>query len=282
MRLTSVVILSSYNLETIEFSVEEENAPSKYLVRQILGLDAEELIPKFYGTGIESGERFYDRSMRPRDIVMRVAINPNYSINESVSDIRDKIYRLISASRTGMLQLQFKDAGTFMAVINGMVTKMEVPYFTKLPELQITVNCPDPIFRSISPVSHDPADIETTNPIRVPDNASTAPHGLSFRVKFTSAAADFIIQDKASSPDWLFRITPTGGFAVDDELVFSSEYGNKQVYIDTLSGPVHLLDKISEDSIWPVVFPGDNDFYFIDLGDFDWMGFSYYSAYWGL
>jgi len=282
MRLTSVVLHASDLIEDVEFSLREAKIPSRYIVRQILGIDAEEITPKFYGTGQSSGTKFYDLAMKPKEIVMRVGLNPNFHVNETISEVRDKLYRLISATRNGQIQLRWMSGASLVAGITGMVTKFEVPYFTALPELQITFYCPDPLFRSVHPITYEVADLPTTNPVILSDNASTAPHGLSFKVKFTATASDFTIQDDPVDPDWGFTVTPDGGFDVDDELWFSSEYGNKQVYLFNLTTPHHLMDKIDDTSIWPIIFPGANTFHFTAIGDFDWLELSYHSAYWGV
>lgn len=281
MRLTSVVLHSSYDVEDLEFSVREGSFKNRYIVRQIVGIDAEDIVPKFYGFGAVSGAPGYERVMKPRDIVMRITLNPKYSINETVSDIRDEIYRLISANRSAQLQLQFYSGGSLVSVINGMITKVEAAYFAHNPELQVTFNCPDPMFRSIHPVNYEPADLPSANPIILPDSASTAPHGFSFKVEFTSATTEFTIADDPTTPDWFFTITPSGGFAIGDELHFSSEYGQKLVYHDKAS-PVYLMDKVEAGSVWPMIFPGPNTLYFLPIANFDWLELKYYAAYWGV
>jgi hypothetical protein len=282
MRLTSVVLHSLDTNEDIEFSLRESRVGNRYIVRTIVGIDAEEIIAKFYGTGLVSGNKFHDYVMKPRDIAMRVGLNPKFRVNETVSEIRDELYRIIAANRTGAIQLQFKSGGSTVKVITGRITKFEVAYFENFPELQITVNCPDPMFRSILPATLSPAELPSVNPVVFADNESTAPHGLSFSVVFTGATATFTIQDKASSPDWKFEISPVGGFDVDDELHFSSEYGDKQLYITNVGGTTHLMDRVDDASTWPIVFHGRNELYFLPIANFDWLELSYHAAYWGV
>lgn len=281
MRLTSVVIHASETLEDLELSVREGSFGNRYIVRQILGIDAEDVVPKFIGFGAETGVPGYERIKKPIDIVMLIALNPLYTINESISDLRDRFYRLISANRSGFLQLQFKDGGALVSVINGMITRMEVAYFSQTPQLQVTFSCPDPIFRSILPIDYDPAALPTTNPIMLPDNASTAPHGLSFKVEFTASTSEFSIQDAASNPDWFFTITPNSPFDIGDQLWFSSEYGSKMVHLEAGS-PEEMMDLVDSGSTWPTIYPGNNTFYFPQIANFDWLEMKYYSAYWGL
>ena len=282
MRLSSVVLSSSSYDEEITFAVHQQDPNNRYLLRAMVGVDAEEIIPKFYGFGTQAAARFYEYTMRPREIVMRVSLNPLFSVNEDVSVIRDAIYRLISRNRTGELTLTFMAGGTARCAIQGMIIKVEVPYFTQTPELQVTIRCNDPMFRSVVPFTPDLADLPTANPVALMDEPSTAPHGLSFKVEFTDDEPTFVIQDHPSTPDWEFEVTPDGGFLVGDQLHFSSEYQNKLVYLERTGDNRYLMDKIAPYSIWPQIFPGRTDLYFMQIASFDWVELEYYSAFWGL
>lgn len=280
MRLTSVVLRSS-GYDDVELSLRPESR-DRYVIRTIIGIDADELIPKFYGYGEQTSAKHYEQTMKPRNIIMRVETRPQYQINENVSDIRDRIYRLISANRSGIIQVMFKAGATTVSAINGRIIKLEVPYFSKVPELQITVKCDDPMFRSIHPIDYRPIDLPSSNPVILPDSASTAPHGLSFKIKFTAATSSFVIKDHPTDPEWSFTVTPPVSFAIDDEIHFSSEYSEKLVYLHNLTDPHHLMDMIQAGSTWPLIFPGNNELYFDPIANFDWLELSYNSAYWGV
>jgi hypothetical protein len=283
MRLSSVVLTTSDMSEEITFAVQDQDPFHRYLVRGIVGIDAEDLIAKFYGFGAVSGDKQYEYTMKPRDIVMRVALNPSFHTNEDVSQIRDEIYRLVSANRSGQITLMFKDGASIVSSIKGKVSKVEVAYFTKTPELQVTVTCPDAMFRSIQPINIPPADLPTTNPIKLTDQPATAPHGLVLKVKFTATTSTFVIQDDLTTPDWQFEVTPASSFLINDELLISSEYGNKRVFLNRAIGTdIELMDKVVSGSVWPQIFPGLNTLYFPQIANFDWLEVSYYSAYWGL
>jgi hypothetical protein len=171
-----------------------------------------------------------------------------------------------------------------VAAIKGRITKFEVPYFSRVPELQITVHCPDPILRSLHPIRPPIADLPATGTtLTLVDNESTAPHGFSFKIKFTSIRTDFIIQEIGTFPDWHFHVIPPTSFQVNDELHFSSEYGKKDLFWNKASGTdVHLMDMITATSYWPVIFPGRNDFTITTATTHEWLELEYYAAYWGL
>lgn len=282
MRLTSIEMYASNLSEAITFSLRDRDASATYMVKGIVGLDAEDIIPKFYGFGTQTKSRFYDFGLKPREIVIRVVLNPRFNLDESYSDIRDELYRAISATRAGQIVLHFNSAGTLVARIYGFITKFEVPYFVQLPEVQLTVRCDDPTFRAVNPVEFKAAQLPTVNPVLIPDGLSTAPHGFSLQVTFKATAASFTIQDVPTNPDWKFKVTPNGGFVSGDVLYLSSDYSNKTLYMVRGGTTTYLMDRIEPTSVWPILFPGQNSFHFVDIASINWNLVQYYAAYWGV
>lgn len=281
MRVTDVSIYSN-NIETVSFSLSQSDPSAQFMVRDMTGLDDDELVPRFYGFGKQTKTKFYDFVLKPRIIVIRFVLNPRFNLDESYSDVRDVLYKSISSARSGLVYIHFNSGGATVARVSGFITKFEVPFFTPLPEVQLTIRCDDPVFRGINHVSYPPAKIKTTNPIIIPDDLSTAPHGFSFQVTFKAASPQLTIQDQVTNPDWLFKIVPSGGFLTNDILNFDSTYVNKQVYLTRGGVVTYLIDKITPDSIWPTLFPGSTTLYFLEIANFNWNKFEYYPAYWGV
>lgn len=284
MKITGVE-LSSEAGNIFSFGTSEVSSSDKYLVKTIVGLDADEIHRKFYGFGAATQSRFYRYGVTKREIVIRAVLNPNYSINENFSDIRDDLYRTVSSSRTGLVSLLFTSGGAAVSTIQGYISKFEVPYFSQVPELQITIQCPDPMLRGFSPVELEAADLSTSNPLQIYDSLSTAPHGMSFTANCAnvSGTTTFTIMDGSPSPDWTFSLRGLTGVAQNDKLVISSEYDTKSVYLIQGSTITDVADKIEPESLWPILFPGDNEFNIYNLG-VDWTVYalSYKPAYWGI
>jgi hypothetical protein len=174
MRVTGVDMYSANVEEPISFSLRASDPHAQYQVRSILGLDAEEIIQKFYGTS-NFGDKYYNFGLKPRDIVMRIVLQPKMILGQSASDVRDDLYRSIASTRTGGVRLHFKSGATTVSTISGSISKFEVGYFNKLPEVQLTIRCNDPMFRAVNPVEFLEADL-SSNPLEIPDTLSTAPH----------------------------------------------------------------------------------------------------------
>lgn len=281
MKVTTIE-LQSTDRTLLSVGTANVSTSDKYLMRGVFGLDADQVVPKYYGSGAVTGTKWYSFSRKKREVTLRVVLNPNYLLKESFSDIRDDLYRAISGNRSGQLDLVFLNGGSAVSKLSGFITKFEVPYSSDAPELQITMEFKDPILRSLGQVVYETAAIATTNPILVANSDSTAPTGFCFQVTFTAASADFIIWDKASSPDAIFSVTPDTSFQIGDKLFFSSEHNDKQLYVDRSSTIIPMVDHIDEGSVWPILFPGINEFYVFDQADFDWDFIKFYKAYWGL
>jgi hypothetical protein len=282
MRVTSVDMYSATLEEAISFSLFGNEPRAQYEVRTILGLDAEEIVPKFYASNIDGDKKFYNFGMKPRDIVLRVILKPRFDLEEDYASVRDRLYRTISANRTGLVTLHFNAGSTVVAGISGSIVKFEAVHFTNLPEVQITIRCNDPMFKGISPVVFEPTELSAANPVFIPDSISTSPHGFEMEVTFTGNVASFTIQDAESDPEWDFVVTPSGGFLTGDVLHISSEYSNKQIYMVRSAVTTYLADKLSAGSVWPILFPGSNSFHFTNIASFDWEFVRYYASYWGV
>lgn len=281
MRVTKVSLLTE-ETEAIQFFLRNAPSHAAYSVRAIDGLDSDEIIPRFYGFSKDGKKKFYEFRLKPRTVVIRVVLNPNYALSEIVSDIRDELYRSIAASRTGVVQLQFHSGALTVSSLFGHVIKFEVAYFSQTPELQITIRCDDPTFRGVSPILMEPPELQDVNPVIVSDDMSTAPHGFEMQMTVTASISELTVQDTATSPEWDFVVIPDTNFLVGDTIHISSEFTRKSLYMVRAGVTTHLLDKIVPTSIWPIIFPKFTQLHFVQMAslNLDWIQF--YPAYWGV
>jgi len=281
MRVSAVDLISN-NVNVMTLGLRRPSTADKYLAKAIIGLDADEIISKFYAFSLAGDKRFYDYALGTREIAMRVVMNPNYILNEQPSDLRDDLYRTIAASRTGTVLLVLKSGATSVAQIEGQIIKFEVPHFSKIPELQLTLKCEDPIFRAINDVvfEHGSLGLGAAQPYELTDAISTSPHGLFMDLTLQTPGASFTIQDPPG--DWKFELAPQGGFFAGDRLRISSEYANRYVTLERSSVVTHIANSLVVGSIWPIVFPGINSFNSNYSGNIHWNEVSFRPAYWGV
>jgi hypothetical protein len=280
MKITDIELYSN-NVLFMTFSLQKANFTDSHLIKSIAGLDAEDIVPMYYGYGLNSNTKYYEYSLKPRDIVMRIGLNPNFTINESYGGLRETLYKAISSSRSGIITLKFLSNGVAQTQIFGRIVKFEVVYFTKEPEVQITFNCTEPLFKAIN--STLITGIASANPVLVTDNVSTAPHGFKLQATFIGSVATFTIQDAAATPEWMFQIIPASPFAIGDVLYLSSEKNNKYIYMVRSGVTTYLMDKVLTTSVWSILFPGNNVFYIPEIiGAITINNIEHYASYWGV
>lgn len=277
MKLTSVEVHPEGSSQVAVLSFRDPTRQNPYSVRVVDGIDANDIVPHYYGGS--GSQAFYNLMMEKRDIRILVDLNPQFS-TQSYSGLRDDLYRMIASSRTGRVQIQFKNADTVVAVVSGFVKKFEAPQFTKTPQVQITIECDDPMLRAPDATIVDITGLDPAGTV-IQDDLSTAPHGFRFALAITTAVASLAISDP-TDPTWSFEVTPAGGFLVGDILYISSEQKNKHVYIDRSGTLIHLADVITQGSLWPILFPGENNFAVDSPTNVAWDSISHYVTYWGV
>lgn len=281
MRLTSIDLYSN-GLPVAALSFKNPDSSNPYTATAIDGLDAEQINAKFYGLAVTSKKKQYNLSMSERDVTIHISLTPSYSTGGSYSELRDALYKSVYSSRTGLIELRFKDDAITKAVLSGFVTKFESPRFTKTPEVNLTIRCPEPMLKA--PIRTDITVAGLGSTFTITDSVSTAPHGMKFDLTFNADTPTFIIKD-AASPEWTFTLDPVSvggvsGFKNNDHLYVCSETGDKSVYLVRSSVTYPLADKIVPGSSWPLIFPLVNNFV-VTTGAFTWNAMSHIQTYWG-
>lgn len=280
MRLTSIEVHPANSPLVHVMSFRDPAATNPYNVKGIVGLDADNIVPRRYGVSQSSGDPFYNMTVEGRQAVFRVGLNPDYAVGKSSSDLRDDLYRAIGSSRTGLVQLQFKNGSTVVAVLSGFILKMEAPNFEKTQEVQFTVVPVDSMLRAPSPVEIDIAGLDPAL-TTISDPLSTAWHGFDFEMVVVGSLATLKIQNPYDS-SWSFTATPLGGFLDGDVIHFSSEHKEKKFFVVRGSTTIPSADAIVSGSIWPILFPLDNPLAFDNPTQLMWQSISHYPTYWGV
>lgn len=279
MKLTSVELHPAGSASVCVLSFRNPAGTNPYNVKGIGGLDADDIVSRFYG-GSGNSARFFNLALEARSIPIRIGLNPRFNLDESFSSLRDELYKLIASSRTGTIEVQFLNGEDVIATLTGFVTKFEAPHFEKTQEVILTIKCDDPMLRAPEATVVDVEELDPAETL-IQDLLSTAPHGFTFELSFQDDMASLIIGDP-DDDTWLFTVSPAGGFLEDDVLHFSSENNDKYLYLVRGMTTIHLADKILSGSVWPILFPGDNTFELTTAADVTWESISYRPAYWGV
>lgn len=280
MRVTGLDLYSEGNSNPIELSLKDPGGRNPYNIRAMFGLDADAIVHRYFGVSSSGQTRFYSQSIESRDVVLRIGLSPTYGPLNGVSDLRDDIYRLISSSRSGLVELRFKNEAGPVATLSGFVSKVEVPHFSKVAELQLTVSCEDALLRSPGLIEANLELLDSAD-ATVYDANSTAPHGMLAEIKVLADTPSIKISDLSDT--WFFEVARPGGFYTDDILYLSNERRTRSVVVESPPGTfVPVGESIVAGSAWPVVFPGENHFVLSDDTKLEWVRLAYYNTYWGV
>lgn len=290
MKIDNIDIFSYYpDIITPRFianlSMKDYKGVKSYKLRAITGLDAEEISSKFYGYTYMSSRKSYTMSAGKRFVTIQVELNPNYAAGETISDLRDNLYRGISSSRTGDIVIVFKRDTERIALLRGSFKKFEYDHFSDSTVVTMTIACPDSMLKSDNEIEIDVSEFSLEN-FSILDNTSTAPHGFRFCITCTGPSNLFSITEPITL-DWKFEVVPNfitpehRGFIVGDQLIFSSIPGSRQLQVLRDGEYYHIVDKLAPGSFWPMVFPGLNEFN-VDGTNFEWSWMRHYYTYWGI
>jgi hypothetical protein len=281
MKLTSVELHPGAAATMIPLSFRDPMRQNPYNVKAILGLDADEIVPRFYGRSSQDNTTtFFEMSLEKREVVIAIVLNPDYGQNQTPSDLRDALYKHISASRTGLLQLRFKNGTDTIAAISGFVKKFESPHFSISSEVQITLECEEPMLRALTETSFDVTGLNPGD-FTVTDSLSTATHGMRMSVLVNANRPNIVLR---SMPHigWEFRVSPLGGFLDNDVVHISSVHNDKYVRMVRTGTITPLAHRLSASTQWPVIFPGPNRFRFLTPTGLTIQSITHFPSYWGV
>lgn len=281
MRVTHIE-LESNDVQFLSGALGKPGYTDKFWVKAIIGLDAEEIIPRFYGFSGDGEEaRHYDFGLKPRSVVIRAQLNPNFALGESYSDIRDGLYRAISSQRSGLVSINFLEGGSTVALLRGKIVKFEVPLFSKIPEVQLTLECDDPLLRAVGPVQLVESELHSplqADEVWITDSLSTAPHGLRITTTCNASLGSWVVR----CPDNRWKFEVIYSFQAGDVVEMSSEPNAKTLTVTRSAVTTSILDAISTDSDWPKVFPGLNKYYWLNRSSWLNKAVEFTPAYWGV
>lgn len=280
MKITSIELHPANSSAVFTFSFRDPARQNPYNIKNIVGLDAEAIIPRYYGTALNSDSPFYSQLLQKRDLVIRIELNPRFNLGETYPSLRDDLYKIISSSRTGLVEIWFKNGSVVVATISGLITKFEGSHFARVPEVQLTFQTVEPLLKAPTATNVTVAGLDPADTL-ISDTVSTSPHGFAFEIALLNNLATISIGDP-NDASWTFDVTPSGGFLANDVVHFSSDFNNKFLYIVRGATPIYIADAIVPGSIWPLIFPGDNTFGFDSPTLIQWNAISYYRSYWGI
>jgi hypothetical protein len=240
-----------------------------YQVRSITGLDADEIVMHFVGNSSTDVDcpSFNIPTLVKREITLLLGLNPDWGVSQNFSTLRDDLYRLIGACPSGQVQIRFNygtsiDDSHVQAYLIGRISKIEANHFVDRPEVQLTITADEyPMLEALtytevtSPSWGVQPGLATPSSVLLTDEVSTSPHGMELLFAFSNTTSNFKMEGLSNLEGLLFEIDGFN-FLAGDLLAISTRPDARAVYVLRGTTITHLLDKVTAESIWPLMLPG--------------------------
>ena len=240
-------------------------------VRNITGLDPVKASVNTTPYGAIDGASFTGSSVTTRNIVLTLGLNPDWN-TWTYELLRSLLYSYFMPKRATRLIFYREEKAP--VEIRGIVESAEVNMFSKDPEFNVSIVCPDPYFTSTeetivrghsiraggTPVIFDyEGSVETGIYLNVKEFATPAPTDISVVIGDPPTSRFSTYATVSATKYFELNSTPLQKFVQN---------------VDMGSGIItNLLSKvhIQEGSLWPVLQPGEVEFSVVtDQGDQEW------------
>lgn len=279
--LTELEAYSSWlDAPTLALSDSGREETDLIQIRNITGLDPVKAAVNTAPFGSVDGAAYIGSSVATRNIVLTLHPNPDWNL-WSFESLRRLLYSYFMPKSATRL-IFYSDDIQPMSIL-GIVEDANVNQFSKEPDLQVSIICPDPYFTAVNPtVVAGQSDPDFNSPTIIEYNGDI-PAAINVSVSRLTDPAPTSIGIQVGDPSIsFFKVAAS----VSSSSIFqiSSQSGNKYIQNVSLSSGVitNLLSKMQSGSSWPVLQPGENKFAVItDKGTQDWQ-LTYYERRGGL
>lgn len=258
-------------LSVVDLPIVDAKPSDVYILKNADGLGPPEVDVSIVNT-LNAGGFYQGRRPQPREIVLHIGLNPNYAVEQTVSDLRQSFYGMMTPGAADIVKIELMDDDTSLVYTEGYVKKLEIAPFSKTPELQMTLSCLQQYFRAPAYLYIDPGP--QANPLI--DNIGTAPAGFHMDVVFTAALTSWTLTDSLGK-----KMLITYPFAIGDTLMLDTRPGFRSIKVKRASVITNIIYALSADSVWHMLHGGDNIFT-TSSAAFTWGDVYYLPQYWGI
>lgn len=232
-----------------------EDVSNGYVVEDIGGLGPVKASIATSNFATMDGQQYQSSSREIRNITMKLGYEPDFSIDQTVRELRRRLYKFFMTDTT--VDLAFYMTDGMVVNIGGRVESCEPAIFTREPQMDISIICFNPDFVDITPVSiHDvltTAD-EVGHPIDVYGTVKT---GLALSFTAPQALSEFSIYHATPSGD-LHTMLISAPLQIGDVVTLSTVKGNKFITLTRAGVTSSLLWAVSPQSTWILLEHGIN------------------------
>jgi hypothetical protein len=236
------------NLMTLQF----DDASSGIIVEDVGGLDPVKATLVSQTVAQVDGAQFSSARRDPRNITMRLALEPDY-ITTSVAMLRASMYQFLMPKAP--VELRFYDDGGLIVNASGMVESFEAPLFVSEPEAVLSIICFDPDFIALEATETDGFTVsDSTATLYTYDG--TTETGIQLVLSVDRSLSDFTIYHTA--PDGSVKqLDFAAALVADDVLTLTTIRGSKGAMLHRGTSDISLLYGVTTPN-WIQLSQGDN------------------------
>ena len=235
-------------------SLPMEDISSGFVVQNIDGLDPVKATLVTSTFAKRNGVQYHSSKLDPRNIVITLGLQPNYSV-DTVKSLRDRLYDFFISDSP--VSLRFYDSGGLIVDIDGRVETCESPLFAKEPQMAISIMCFEPSFVDVlAPVTFNGNSVATTTetPLTYLGNQTT---GVTFAFMVNRSIASFSIYQR--TPDGnLHTMDVNAAFVAGDVVTINTVVGSKSAILTRGGSNSSILYAIPPQADWLTLAKGVN------------------------
>lgn len=218
--LTQIDVLSD---NAFELPILGVTPKSSLLIQKVTGLNPPDR-SLFIGDYSQDGGIYQGRRVGNRNVVFTINLNPNPASGESVSGLREALYKaFIDPQIDGdYLKLLLHDEAGRQIYLVGYTEKFETDIFAVDTMCQISMICPDPYLR-------DNVDTILTHPtgwVQVPFTyQGSAETGFMVRIYVTGACTEITLYNNGK----VMQLVNPAGYHVGDIIIINTVRGQRGI-----------------------------------------------------
>ena len=212
------------------------------LLSKVTGLNPPN-VNLFIGEYSRDGGIYQGRRVESRNVVLTIDLNPNPALGETVSGLRDLLYRTFMDPQVSADYSQIilrEDDGRSRYLV-GYVETFESEIFSKETTVQISMICPDPYIRDLQETVLSNELGWLTVPF---EYAGTAEAGFEVTINVNTATPVLTLANNGRT------MVVTYPFLPGDVVDFNTNRGSRQVTLTRSDLQVSLLAQLSPLSRW--------------------------------
>lgn len=249
-------------------------------IRNIDGLDPVKASVSTSPRGYVDGVTYTGSDVPARNLVLTIHPNPDW-LTWTYEKLRGLLYQYFMPKRPVRLVFDSDDRGP--VEISGIVESVSVNQFSKDPEIQVSIICPDPYFTAVDPTVITGQTIRAGGVTTIVPYNGTVESGVLVKVTYTSGANPTNIGIQLGDPSLGYFNVVAGVSGTQYFEMSSIPLGKFVQIIDMTTGVINnVLNQVEDSSSWIVLQPGDNEFSVVtDQGVQDWT-LTFYERFGGL